>query len=106
MGKGGSLTLGFPTDFLQSSTPDVDGSAGGNASAFQEEINKLLKDTTKSKNGFRKGFKPPGPASRRKQLEKILTGTPGTLNMTIHNIDREINKKLNQNVLNGLNANR
>ena len=99
MGKGGSLTLGFPTDFLQSSTPDVDKSAGGNASAFQEEINQqntreetrgaidaLLrnlcpnrccvdkycrctdvntKGTTGSKNGFKDGVEPPGPASRR-----------------------------------------
>merc|ERR1711936_537410 len=40
VGKGGSLTLGFPTDFLQSSTPEVGKSAGGNASAFQDEINK------------------------------------------------------------------
>ena len=42
VGKGGSLMLGFPTDFLQSSTPDVDGSAGGNASAFQKQISKIM----------------------------------------------------------------
>ena len=137
VGKGESLTLGFPTDFLQSSTPEVDKSAGGNASAFQDEINKqnskektqgaisaLLRDlcpncfatdkyclctgvdaggnasafqeeinkiletktpgaiaaplknvcnannTTGSKNGFKDGVKPSGPAFRRKCKKK------------------------------------
>ena len=42
VGKGGSLMLGFTTDFLQSSTPDVDGSAGGNASAFKKEISYIM----------------------------------------------------------------
>ena len=94
VGEGGSLMLGFPTDFLKS-----DRGAGKNAPAFQEKTNeqntemrektsnflkkvmcqncftidvfcKCAKDTTRSKNGFRNGVKPSGPASFRKKGNK------------------------------------
>ena len=92
--EGGSLMLGFPTDFLQS-----DKGAGKNAPAFQEKTNeqntemrektsdflkkvmcqncftidvfcKCAKDATRSKNGFRNGVKPSGPASFRRRSHK------------------------------------
>ena len=112
VGEGESL-VESPAEFLQPSTSEVDKNAGGNAPAIQEEINEQnakmrektldfeicpscfrvdrccqctgvnAKETTGSKNGFKDGVKPPGPASRRnkggkytrwKQMQKMIGG--------------------------------